>query len=111
MVLAAPQGFFLYQDTSGDSLFPDSVSELLSESDVVLCEGYYRSDMPKVVIESSDSDDKTTSAPGTPVVLRTRIQNDSQGYPQLSQEDLDTIISYIRHQQPPSHSAPKHPPK
>jgi len=107
VVLAAPHGFHLYHEASKGKDLPPSISNLLSKSDIVLCEGFYRSDMPKVVIESSTKDEKTASEPGDPVILRVRLKNDQKNAPTLASDDLDTILSYIKKRQRPSgHAAP-----
>jgi len=94
-VLVSPKGYFLHHPGSGEERLPDGISRILSEFDVVLCEGFYDSDIPKVVIESMEEDEKTTSAPGEPVILRTRLQRSPEGELSLSPSDLDRIISYI----------------
>jgi molybdopterin-guanine dinucleotide biosynthesis protein B len=100
-VLAGPEGYFLHKAASGETLLPHSLIELLSESDVVLCEGFYHSDMPKVVIESETADEKTSSEPKEPVILKTRIQRDQDGAAVLSTDDLHRVISYIQARQKP----------
>jgi len=94
-VLVSPKGYFLHYPGSGEEGLPDGISRILSEFDVVLCEGFYDSDIPKVVIESVEDDEKTTSAPGEPVILRTRLQKSPRGTLSLSPSDLDRIMSYI----------------
>jgi molybdopterin-guanine dinucleotide biosynthesis protein B len=101
-VLMGPKAYFLYKAVSEEDPLPHLLSQLLKESDVVLCEGFYHSDMPKVIIESSSADEKTTSEPGAPVILRSRLIQNASGYPQLSDQDLDTIMSYIKSHQTPS---------
>lgn len=107
VVLAAPHGIHLYHDTCGEKNLPPHISSLLSESDVVLCEGFYRSDMPKVIIESATKDEKTESEPGAPVILRVQLKNDHKNAPTLASEDLSTILAYIKtRQQPSRHATP-----
>ena len=101
-VLSTPEGYFLYRKITKESPLPHSISNLLSESDVVLCEGFYHSDIPKIVIESTEIDEKTSSQPKDPIILKTRLQKDSAGLPQLSPEDLAEVISYIKSQLKPS---------
>ena len=105
-VLAGSNGYFLYNSTSEETPLPHSISDLLSESDVVLCEGFYHSDMPKIVIASETADDKTSSEPGAPVILRAHLIRNASGFPQLSDQDLDTIISYIQSHQTPDAKQP-----
>ena len=101
-MLASPQGYQIFLGSRHSDDFPNSISNILSESDVVLCEGYYRSVMPKVVIESSTDDEKTTSEPGAPVILRAHLHKDTRGILGLSPADLDSVISYISQHQAPS---------
>jgi molybdopterin-guanine dinucleotide biosynthesis protein MobB len=107
VVLAGPEGYFLFRATSVSTSIPPSISSLLSESDVVLCEGFYRSDLPKVVIESSEIDEKTTSEPAAPIILRTRLICVHDHLPQLSPTELAAVISYIQSHQKPSRQPAK----
>ena len=110
VVLASPKGYYLLRKAPPSTDIPTSVADILSQSDVVLCEGFYRSDMPKVVIESDTADDKTSSEPTDPIILRTRLHHDQDGTAGLSPHDLQTVISYIRTHQKPSGKSPLSPP-
>jgi molybdopterin-guanine dinucleotide biosynthesis protein B len=97
--LATPNGWFLATKKFTGTTFPEPITRLLSGSDVVLCEGFYRADIPKIVIQSDDHDQKTSSQPEGPVILRTRLRKDKQGSLLLSPQELDQVIQYIRNMQ------------
>jgi molybdopterin-guanine dinucleotide biosynthesis protein B len=98
VALRCKQGIFLFKKRVPWFPIPNSIALVLDEADVVLCEGFYNSKIPKIVIESSKKDKKTRFQPSDPIILKTRLQKDPNGIPKLPPEDLKEVISYIKSQ-------------
>ncbi len=101
VALNSPKGWFVMMEPT-EYHCPESLVELLSTNDVVLCEGYYHADMAKIMIESDVPDDKTAQEPTGNIILNATLQKDKQDRMCLLDQDLAQVISYIQHQLPPN---------